>query len=54
MRTIFAVSLDQKPLFIDLDRTRMKDGRVGFRTQEDNVTRFDPIAIRALRPKEVH
>ena len=30
----FAVSLDQKPLIHRLDRTRMKDGRVGLRTQE--------------------
>jgi hypothetical protein len=30
----FAVSLDQKPPFTAFDRTRMKDGRVGLRTQE--------------------
>jgi hypothetical protein len=33
----FAVSLDQKPLFTAFDRSRMKDGRVGLRTEEDNV-----------------
>ena len=33
----FAVSLDQKPPFTAFDRTRMKDGRVGLRTEEDNV-----------------
>jgi len=30
----FAVSLDQKPPFTAFDRTRMKDGCVGLRTQE--------------------
>ena len=30
----FTVSLDQKSLFTAFDRTRMKDGRVGLRTQE--------------------
>ena len=44
----FAVSLDQKPLFTAFDRTRMKDGRVALWTQEDNLTRFDQIEIRAL------
>jgi hypothetical protein len=33
----FAVWLDQKPLFTAFDRTRMKDSRVGLRTEEDNV-----------------
>jgi hypothetical protein len=49
----FAVSLDQKPLFTAFDRTRMKDGRVGLWTQEDNVTRFDQIEVCALPPEEV-
>jgi hypothetical protein len=44
----FTVSLDQKPLFTAFDRTRMKDGRVALWTQEDNLTRFDQIEIRAL------
>jgi hypothetical protein len=44
----FAISLDQKLLFTAFDRTRMKDGRVALWTQEDNITHFDQIEIRAL------
>ena len=42
------VSLDQKVLFTAFERTRMKDGHVALWTQEDNVTRFDRIEVRAL------
>jgi hypothetical protein len=48
----FSVSLDQKPLFTAFDRARMKDCRVALWTQEDNLTRFDQIEIRALSAKE--
>jgi hypothetical protein len=44
----FTVSLDQKVLFTAFERTRMKDGHVALWTQEDNVTRFDRIEVRAL------
>jgi len=49
----FAVSLDEKVLFTTFERTRMKDGRVALWTQEDNVTRFDRIVIRALPSPEL-
>jgi hypothetical protein len=48
----FAVSLDNKVLFTTFDRARMKDGRIALWTQEDNVTRFDQIEIKALPPTE--
>ena len=44
----FIVSLDQKKLLTTFDRTRMKDGRFGLLTQEDNITRFEQIKIRPL------
>jgi hypothetical protein len=44
----FAVSLDSKPLFAVSDRTFLKEGRIGFWTEEDNVTRFDLLEITAL------
>ena len=44
----FTVSLDGKELFVTFDRARRKDGRLALWTQEDNVTRFDHIQIRAL------
>jgi hypothetical protein len=48
----FAISLDNQLLFTTFDRSRMKDGRIALWTQEDNVTRFDQIEIRALPPTE--
>jgi hypothetical protein len=48
----FAVSLDKKLLFTTFDRARMKDGRVALWAQEDNVTRFDELEIRALPATE--
>jgi hypothetical protein len=44
----FTVSLDNKWLFTVWDRTFLTDGRVGLWTEEDNVTRFDQLEIRAL------
>ena len=41
----FAVSLDHKPPFTAFDRTRMKDGGVGLRTQEGY-----PFSDRNSRP----
>jgi hypothetical protein len=42
------VSLDDAWLFTVWDRTFLTDGRVGLWTEEDNVTRFDQFAIKAL------
>jgi len=44
----FVVALDGRALFTTYDRGRMKDGRIGLWTREDNVTRFDQIEIRPL------
>lgn len=44
----FTVSLDNEPLFTVWDRTFLKDGRIGLWTEEDNVTRFDQLAVTAL------
>jgi hypothetical protein len=44
----FALSLDGAPLFAVSDRTFLADGRIGFWTEEDNVTRFDQLEITAL------
>jgi hypothetical protein len=44
----FTVSLDNKWLFTVWDRTFLTDGRIGLWTEEDNVTRFDQLEIRAL------
>jgi len=44
----FVVALDNRILFTAYDRGRMKDGRIGLWTREDNVTRFDQIEIRPL------
>jgi len=44
----FTVTVDGQKLITTFDRSRRKDGRVALWTQEDNVTRFDHIAIRAL------
>jgi hypothetical protein len=42
------VALDAKPLFTAWDRTFASDGRVALWTEDDNVTRFDQIEIKAL------
>jgi len=44
----FVVALDGRVLFTTYDRGRMKGGRIGLWTREDNVTRFDQIEIRPL------
>jgi hypothetical protein len=48
----FTVSLDGTRLLTAYDRTRGKDGRIALWTQEDNVTRFDRIEMRALPDTE--
>jgi len=44
----FTVSLDNAWLFSVWDRTFLTDGRIGLWTEEDNVTRFDQLEIKAL------
>jgi hypothetical protein len=44
----FTVSLDGDWVFTVRDRTFLADGRVGLWTEEDNVTRFDQLAITGL------
>ena len=44
----FTVSLDDAWLFTVWDRTFLTEGRVGLWTEEDNVTRFDQLEIKAL------
>jgi hypothetical protein len=44
----FTVSLDGDWVFTVRDRTFLADGRVGLWTEEDNVTRFDKLAITGL------
>jgi hypothetical protein len=44
----FTVSLDNAWLLTVWDRTFLTDGRIGLWTEEDNVTRFDQLEIRAL------
>jgi len=44
----FTVSLDNAWLFTVWDRTFLTDGRIGLWTEEDNVTRFDQLEIKAL------
>jgi hypothetical protein len=48
----FTVTVDGQRLITTYDRSRRKDGRVALWTQEDNVTRFDRIAIQALPDTE--
>jgi hypothetical protein len=48
----FTVTVDGAKLITTYDRSRRKDGRVALWTQEDNVTRFDRIAIQALPDTE--
>ena len=48
----FTVTVDGAKLITTYDRSRRKDGRIALWTQEDNVTRFDRIAIRALPDTE--
>jgi len=44
----FTVSLDNAWLFTVWDRAFLTDGRIGLWTEEDNVTRFDQLEIKAL------
>jgi hypothetical protein len=44
----FTVSLDKNWLFTARDRTFLVGGRIGLWTEEDNITRFDQLAITAL------
>ena len=48
----FKVSFDGKVLFTAFEPTRMKGGHIALWTQEDNVTRFDRIDVRALPATE--
>ena len=44
----FTVFLDGTWLFTAQDRTFLEHGRIGLWTEEDNVTRFDQLEIKAL------
>src|SRR5262252_1843718 len=48
----FAVVLDGVELFIAFDRTFRTSGRIALWTEEDNVTRFGQLAIKALPGSE--
>jgi hypothetical protein len=44
----FTVVLDGRELFVAFDDTIGDSGRVALWTEEDNITRFDQLAITAL------
>ena len=48
----FTVALDKKWLFTASDRAFLGAGRIGLRTEEDNVTRFDQLEIKPLPSSE--